>query len=205
MERWENGQWEISSRSTFIYNAQGKILMHFKERWVNGQLTSILRGTYTYDAQGNLTSFWSHYWSDASSSWIPTDWTLGGFSGFDVYDIAGNYYNFYGYNFTFTYKLIITEVVSESGNAPEHYSLWQNYPNPFNPSTKIRFSVPQSSNVVIKVFDILGSEIETLVNEEKPAGNYEVEFDATRLPSGIYFYRLQAGNFVGTKKMVLMK
>ncbi len=88
---------------------------------------------------------------------------------------------------------------------PEVYSLAQNYPNPFNPATKIRYSIPQSSQVQIKVFDMLGNEIETLVNEEKPVGSYEVGFDATGLPSGTYFYRLQAGNFVETKKMTLIK
>jgi len=88
---------------------------------------------------------------------------------------------------------------------PTNYNLNQNYPNPFNPSTKIRYSVPQSSNVVIKVFDILGSEIETLVNEEKTVGTYELTWYAESLPSGIYFYRLQAGSFIETKKMVLIK
>jgi hypothetical protein len=93
---------------------------------------------------------------------------------------------------------------------PSNFTLEQNYPNPFNPSTKIKYSVPQSSNVLIKVFDMLGNEIESLVNEEKPAGTYEIEFDshtgeARNLPSGIYFYRLQAGSYIETKKMVLMK
>jgi len=81
----------------------------------------------------------------------------------------------------------------------------QNYPNPFNPSTKIKYSVPQSSNVMIKIFDILGNEIETLVNDEKPVGTYEITWYAENLPSGIYFYRLQAGSFVETKKMVLLR
>ncbi len=99
----------------------------------------------------------------------------------------------------------IVSVEEEFDEIPTAYNLSQNYPNPFNSSSVIRYSVPQSSKVVIKVFDILGREIETLVNEEKPVGSYEVEFDATALPSGIYFYRLQAGDFVETKKMVLMK
>jgi hypothetical protein len=90
-------------------------------------------------------------------------------------------------------------------NVPTNYSLSQNYPNPFNPSTKIKYSIPQTSNVVIKIFDILGNEIETLVKEEKPVGSYEIDFDASSLSSGIYFYRLQAGDFIETKKMVLMK
>ena len=92
----------------------------------------------------------------------------------------------------------------ESG-IPRTYSLSQNYPNPFNPETNIRYSIPQSSNVVIKLFDVLGNEIETLVNEEKPRGSFEAKFDGTALPSGIYFYRLQSGSFVETKKMMLMK
>ena len=85
------------------------------------------------------------------------------------------------------------------------YSLLNNYPNPFNPATIIKYQIPKLSFVTLKVYDVLGSEIATLVNEEKPAGSYEVEFNAASLPSGIYFYRLQAGSFVETKKMVLMK
>jgi outer membrane protein assembly factor BamB len=85
------------------------------------------------------------------------------------------------------------------------YELKQNYPNPFNPSTIIKYSIPQPSKVVIKVFDIIGNEVVTLINEEKPVGNYRVEFNATGLPSGIYFYKLQAGNFVQTKKLVYLK
>ena len=88
---------------------------------------------------------------------------------------------------------------------PEQYALYQNYPNPFNPVTKIRYSVPHLSNVVINIIDILGNEIETIVNEEKPAGKYEFEFDGNKLSSGIYFYRLQASNYIETKKMVLIK
>lgn len=90
-------------------------------------------------------------------------------------------------------------------DVPAEYLLTQNYPNPFNPSTKIRYSVPQSSNVKIKVFNILGNEIESLVNEEKPFGTYEITWYAKDLPSGIYFYKITAGNFIETKKMILMK
>jgi hypothetical protein len=85
------------------------------------------------------------------------------------------------------------------------YSLEQNHPNPFNPKTKIKYSIPYSSNVVIKVFDILGNEIETLVNEEKPVGSYEITWYAENLPSGVYFYELRVGSFGETKKMVLIK
>jgi photosystem II stability/assembly factor-like uncharacterized protein len=85
------------------------------------------------------------------------------------------------------------------------FSLQQNYPNPFNPITTIKYSIQELSFVNIKIYDLLGREIATLVNEEKPTGNYELTWNAEDLSSGIYFYRLQAGSFIETKKMVLMK
>jgi hypothetical protein len=87
----------------------------------------------------------------------------------------------------------------------KEFMLRQNYPNPFNPSTTIKYQVPELSFVTLKVYDVLGSEIITLVNEEKPVGIYEVEFDASQLTSGIYFYRLKANDFTQVKKMILLK
>ncbi|MFA5803478.1 MAG: T9SS type A sorting domain-containing protein [Melioribacteraceae bacterium] len=89
--------------------------------------------------------------------------------------------------------------------SPNNFHLSQNYPNPFNPSTKIKYSIPRQSFVNIKVYDLLGREVTTLVNEEKPSGNYEVEFYVSSLSNGIYFYRLQSGNFFNSKKMILIK
>jgi len=100
---------------------------------------------------------------------------------------------------------IVTSIQEIENLMPTEYQLSQNYPNPFNPSTKIRYSVPQSSNIIIKVYNILGNEMETLVDEEKQIGTYELTWYAEQLPSGVYFYRLQAGNFVETKKMVIIK
>ena len=85
------------------------------------------------------------------------------------------------------------------------FILNQNYPNPFNPLTNIQYSVNSTQQVTLKVYDLLGREIATLVNEEKPAGEYEVEFGGTGLTSGIYFYQLRAGEFTQVKKMVLLK
>jgi photosystem II stability/assembly factor-like uncharacterized protein len=87
----------------------------------------------------------------------------------------------------------------------KYFSLSQNYPNPFNPTTKIKYQLPELSKVKLTIYDVLGREVKILVNEEKPTGNYEVEFDGTNLPSGIYFYRIEAGNFSATKKFVLLK
>jgi hypothetical protein len=94
--------------------------------------------------------------------------------------------------------------VADQENAPREYLLAQNYPNPFNPSTTIKYELPKSSDVRLNVFDILGREVSVLVNERRDAGVHEVKFDATGLSSGVYFYRLRAGNFVRTKKLLLM-
>jgi len=94
--------------------------------------------------------------------------------------------------------------VGEKTSAPD-FSLSQNYPNPFNPSTKINFSVPKLSFVTLKVYDVLGKEVTTLVQEEKSPGSYSVEFNASNLPSGTYFYRLQIDNIAETKKMMFLK
>jgi hypothetical protein len=89
--------------------------------------------------------------------------------------------------------------------ASTSFRILQNYPNPFNPTTTIRYSVSELTKISLRVFDILGNEIATLVNEEKLAGTYEIDFNAQHLSSGIYFYRLQAGSFVETKKMILLR
>jgi|WetSurMetagenome_2_1015567.scaffolds.fasta_scaffold04721_2 predicted acyl esterase len=92
-----------------------------------------------------------------------------------------------------------------SSNVPDKYSLSQNYPNPFNPTTNIRYQIANNSFVILKVYDILGKEIATLVNEKLQAGTYEVKFDGTNLPSGVYYYRIETGNYSETKKMLLIK
>jgi 1,4-alpha-glucan branching enzyme len=106
---------------------------------------------------------------------------------------------------------IVTDIENNEPNIVTNYKLSQNYPNPFNPSTVIRYSIPRSTEfysvlqTTLKVYDILGSEVATLVNQRQGAGNYSVTFDASNLTSGIYFYRLQSGSFVETKKMVFLK
>jgi len=95
--------------------------------------------------------------------------------------------------------------VSNDENFPQDFELFQNYPNPFNPSTTIKYSIQTSEYVTLKVYDVLGNEVATLANEEKPAGSYEVEYSADALSSGMYFYRLETSSFVETKKMLLLK
>ena len=100
---------------------------------------------------------------------------------------------------------VTPDSVELNNNNPNKFSLSQNYPNPFNPTTSIQYTISSPQFVTIKVYDVLGREIATLINEEKPAGNYEVEFNAVNLPSGICFYRIQAGSYINTKKMVLLR
>lgn len=98
-----------------------------------------------------------------------------------------------------------TGVEENKSILPTKFELSQNYPNPFNPSTTIKYQVPQNSFVNVSVFDILGNQVKTLVNEEKAAGSYDLKFDASNIPSGVYFYKIQTSSFTQTKKMILMK
>jgi hypothetical protein len=95
--------------------------------------------------------------------------------------------------------------VKEDEGIPATYSLEQNYPNPFNPVTTIIYQLPEQGHATLKVFDILGREVVTLVDEKREAGRYEVKFGGSGIPSGIYFYRFQAGTFTETKKLILLK
>jgi hypothetical protein len=100
---------------------------------------------------------------------------------------------------------MITSVARLSTDLPTHFILNQNYPNPFNPTTTITFALPVKSFVSLKIFDALGREVETLLAEELSVGTYSKQWDASGLPSGVYFYRLQAGSFMETKKLLLLR
>jgi hypothetical protein len=99
----------------------------------------------------------------------------------------------------------ITAVNEEITGIPKKFALHQNYPNPFNPTTTIKYDLAKESFVKITVYDILGKQVQTLVNEQKKAGSYALEINASGLASGVYFYKIEAGTFVATKKMMLIK
>ena len=115
-----------------------------------------------------------------------------------AYDIYAQQVNAIG-------NLGVVSDVAQEPNIAVDFTLSQNYPNPFNPTTKIKFAVPERSNVLIKVYDITGSEVSTIINEEMDAGWYEKSINPKALSSGVYLYRMQAGNYVNTKKMILLK
>ena len=112
---------------------------------------------------------------------------------------------FGGYNFSYLDFVLIATDVDDETNNPISFMLEQNYPNPFNPNTVISYSVPEQSNVKLSVYDVLGNEVKTLVNENKNPGKYYVEFDGKDLSSGVYYYNIQVGNYSDVKKMILMK
>ncbi len=105
----------------------------------------------------------------------------------------------------FPFSIGTINSVDEFSNQPEGFTLYQNYPNPFNPATTINYSLAKRSFVSLKVYDVLGNKIKSLVNNEKPAGNYSVLFDGNNFPSGIYFYEIHAGEFERIKKMILLR
>jgi len=128
---------------------------------------------------------------------------------------AGNSVNGDGFNnsqdrWNFGQRFVVHVIdqvssVEENNVLANNFKLDQNYPNPFNPSTMISYSIPQSSFVTLKVYDIIGNEVATLVNETKSAGNYDVRFDASNLSNGVYLYSIKTTNFTSTKKMILVK
>ncbi len=105
----------------------------------------------------------------------------------------------------YEYSFPLVGIEPPAGNIPKVYALYPNYPNPFNPATSIRYDVPKVSNVTLKVYDIRGREVASLVSENKQPGSYSVTFNASNLASGVYFYRLNAGDYTNTMKMILVK
>ena len=120
-----------------------------------------------------------------------------------IFDSEGNRRNYFGEQMN-VYYATLTDM-KEKELKVKGYSLSQNYPNPFNPSTTISYTIPKSGFVQLKVYDLLGREVASLVDKERAVGNYKVEFNASNLTSGIYFYRLQSNNFTETKKLAILK
>ena len=131
---------------------------------------------------------------------------------------SSKYYSFNDYNISkagkYSYRLKQLDVdgsfkysntVQVNNSAPMSFSLMQNYPNPFNPSTTISYALPEAGNATLKVYNILGKEVATLVSEYKPAGNYSLQFNGSNLESGVYLYKLESGNYSAVRKFILLK
>lgn len=118
---------------------------------------------------------------------------------------AGNSVDVFGQGFWYLQNTTLTGVNSRPAGVAKKFMLYQNYPNPFNPTTVISYQLSAISDVTLKVYDILGREVATLVNQKQSAGKYSVTFNGNALPSGVYFYRLVAGNDMAVKKLLLLK
>ena len=153
--------------------------------------------------QGN----WLYESDDNGDNWFLVNGGLNDSKYILSLEITKSGFLFAGMDYYGIYKSAnkVVTTLNEENTVPSKFELMQNYPNPFNPSTSIEYSVPSNEYVLLKVYDVLGNEVNTLVNERQSAGNYEVNFDASNLVSGIYFYRLQSGSFIQTKKLMLLK
>jgi hypothetical protein len=182
----------------------------------NGSTWIALEGQYTEPGVGNFQPPGEPVYDGSKSNWVKEEISLANYisSQFKIRfrlrtDGGTNRDGWYVDDIGVFIYTIPTEVPNNLESVYK-FSLEQNYPNPFNPITKIKYTIPSVGTslmkfVQLKVYDVLGNEVATLVNEEKPAGSYEVEFDASGLSSGIYFYKLQAGSFIDTRKMLLLK
>ena len=178
------------------------------KNWVpcNNGLTSLQANKLFFVGTNLLASTWSGFFisTNYGDSWKSIN---EGLENKVVNSFAmDETFVYVGTNSGGVYKRKISEMIEDLESVfPTNFKLEQNYPNPFNTSTLITYSIPQPSNVTITVYDILGNKISTLVNEYKTAGNYDVEFDAITLTSGVYLYQLQANGFVQMKKLILIK
>lgn len=169
--------WVNSEQFNYTFDANGHETSLLYQSWNGSELDNSVLFSYTFDSNGNLTSQLYQTWNGST--------------------LVNNTQVIY----------IIQQVTGVIGarQLPIQFILSQNYPNPFNPTTQISYTLPKASTVTLTVYDILGQQRAMLVNEKQEAGEHSVSWNALNIPSGVYFYRIVAGNFVQTKKMVLMK
>jgi hypothetical protein len=220
-EQWSIGQWVNAFRFTWSYDEKGNILAEWRASWSDEQWVGYLRWTYTYNIDGRMltenrvgsgdNSLFTYTYDDAGNLTTMWHYSFGrpadaeGRQAFYMTDSAGNSFWYSGYNFTFIFKIIVTGLAFHNGNVPAMKSLLQNYPNPFNPSTTIRYGLPNRSQVTLSVFNTLGQQVAQLVNGDMEAGYHEVKFEGNGLSSGVYFYRLRAGDFLDSKRFLLLR
>jgi hypothetical protein len=197
-EEWIDSSWVNSRRFAYNVNSSGKVISEIFERWKDSTWAVSSKSLFGYDAYGNTTHVENYDWQD--STWVPC-----------LNEIIISFNNgqdelwYVGTNADVEYAAFSVTGIEEKQLQVSEYNLAQNYPNPFNPATRISYSLPKESFVTLKVYNSLGEEITTLVNESKPAGRYTTEFNGSNLSSGVYIYRIQAGTFSNTKKLLLLK
>jgi len=208
---WRDTAWIDYLDCTYKYDNAGNL--------ISGLITDLSGRTYdtrfTYSYNKNNCFYYGNNEIKLNGIWTPGDETFFT-SRQDIFqpDVFGTVSNcFFSFSLPGTelyvyYKLnprAISSVKGNNNNNPDQFNLYQNYPNPFNPSTTIKYSIPTNHHVILKVYDMLGREVQTLVNEEKQMGNYEITFDGHNLASGIYIYRITAGTSTSARKMQFIK
>jgi len=225
--QWFINEWRNEYRITYNYNDTTNFLeQSLTQIWYDTHWENLWNSIINNDQNGNQIENLVLYWTSGGGgnwenyekihftyrdnyfesgyceewtgvNWVPGDdlITILNPDGYKLELIINSFFIYY----------TITGVEGEENGAANNYYLSQNYPNPFNPRTSLQYAIGNRQFVTLKVYDLLGREVVTLVNEEKPAGEYEVEFNGNNLPSGIYFYQLKADQFVETRKMVLLK
>ena len=176
-QHWDDSQWNNFRLTSYTYDGSNNLIESIQQWWPVSNWENLRKYNYTYDANNNRIEELEQTWD--GSNWV-NQWRT-------------------------TNSYLPITGIAQIEQAVNIYSLSNNYPNPFNPTTKISYTIPERGYVSLKIFNVLGSEVAELVKGEVEAGSYIIEFNASTLPSGIYFYKLQAGSFVETKKMVLMK
>ncbi|MBK8946646.1 MAG: T9SS type A sorting domain-containing protein [Ignavibacteriae bacterium] len=179
---------------TYDYNTNSQITYELQQSWTSNNWSDFKKFIYDYNENNLLVNRRAEMFS--GGNWGLVDESL------LIKDSLATEYNFIGGEIILHYSTIMVNIEKD---IVKEYKLFQNYPNPFNPTTTIKYSIPKQEQVTIKIYDILGKEIKTLVNEIKSRGNYQVDFDASSLASGIYFYRLQVNKFSDIKKLLLVK
>lgn len=201
-------QWINTFKYTFSYYNDYQLADKIYERWIDSIWVKQTKTEFIYDTlgYGYLTESYLYNWD--GNDWIESKKYIYNYDEYfhllqELIELnrVGNEWEYYKKT---VYERIIVNVEKEPALIRQ-FKLLQNYPNPFNPNTKISWQSPVGSHQTLKIYDALGKEVAILVDEEKSAGEYEIEFNASGLPSGIYFYQLKAGSFVDTGKMVLIK
>jgi hypothetical protein len=196
MESWSNNAWVNSWSYTSTYDHSGNQLTELDEVWSNNVWTNNHSNSYAFDNNGNCIHSENLIWQD--SVWVKNMSYLNLY-----YNNHQDYLYYYGAVIDVQYTSI-TGITSEQLNTMS-FNLLQNYPNPFNPSTTINYSLAKEGHVRLTIYNAIGSQVATVVNEYRPAGNYSVQFNAGSLASGIYLYRLESGNYTAAKKFILLK
>jgi len=235
IQSWGSGEWMNSYRYTTGYDSSGYYATSLGESWDGNSWVNAELYTYSHDPKWHDTAVIAQYWNDTvwvkswmytysydekgydtsllDQGWADSIW-VNSWCYTMLYDANGNetqslLREWDGSTWVNSYRQVSTwgpmTAAQDSRLLPLRYLLSPNYPNPFNPSTQIRFTLPKATDVTLKIFNVLGEEVATLVAGREEPGEHAVVWDASKMPSGVYFYRLSAGGFLQTKKMVLMK